>query len=201
MGFIGMVVIIFVLIMTLITLLLIKKKVEVKKIFKIIIIILVLISCVIGGVSLYSQRSSSFIFTKTTNFNEENIAKLQLYESIDSEEFVKKYGTNLQRIDNALFDYYDLSDGLVIATNKNRQIIRIKVDDKSDNSIKTSKGINLESSIDDVIRAYGENYYKRIDDLGIPVIGYIDRKKKITLEFFYYENKVEMIRYDISSMQ
>lgn len=104
-------------------------------------------------------------------------------------------------IGTCLFDYYKLSDGLVIATNKNRQIIRIIIDGESDSSIKTSKGINLESSVDDVIKAYGENYYKRKDDSGVPVIGYVDKKSKVTLEFFNYKNKVTMIRYDISSMQ
>jgi len=193
---------IFLLAMTLLIMGLVKKKVQIKKIFKIvIIIILFLISCIIFMDYLYFQRSSSFIFTKTTNLSQENIGGLQLYQSIDSEEFVKKYGTNSKRKDNALFDYYNLSDNLVIATNKDRQIIRIIKDNESDRDIKTSKGIGLESSVEEVIEAYGKNYYKRVSDFGIPVIGYIDKAKNITIEFFYYEDKVEEIRYDITSME
>lgn len=194
-------VIIFLLVMTFIVLVLVKKKVEIKKILKIIVIILISISCVIWGASLCFQRSSSFIFTKTTNLNEENIGGLKLYESIDSKEFVKKYGTNLIKLPNNLFDYYNLRDGLVIATNKNREIIRLVVDNESNTSIKTSMGISLKSSVDDVIKAYGKNYYKRMDDTGVPVIGYVDQRTKITLEFFYYQKQVVEIRYDISSMQ
>ncbi len=179
----------------------IKRRFPLKKTFRIIIITLISISCITFGAYQYLQRSSSFIFTKTTNFNEENIDGLQLYKSINSKEFIKKYGTNSQRIDNTLFDYYKLSDGLSIATNKDRQIIRIVIDDETDKSIKTSKNINLKNSVDDVIKAYGTNYYKRIDDTGVSVIGYVDKKSKVTLEFFNNQNKVTMIRYDISSMQ
>ncbi|MBU3178855.1 hypothetical protein KPL47_21325 [Clostridium estertheticum] len=194
------------LMITLVTIILViwvfvKRRFHFKRIFKIIIITLLSISCITFGAYQYSLRSSGFIFTKTTNFNEENIGGLQLYKSINSKEFIKKYGTNSQRIDNTVFDYYKLNDGLVIATNKNRQIIRIIIDDESDKSIKTSKGITLKSSVDDVIKAYGTNYYKRMDDTGVSVIGYVDKKSKVTLEFFNYKNEVTMIRYDISSMQ
>lgn len=178
-----------------------KSKFRPKKIFKILAIMFILISCVISGAYLYSQRSSSFILTKTTNLTEENIGGLRLYQSIDSKDFILKYGSTLQKTDNALFDYYKLSDGLEIATNKDRQIIRIIKNTDSDNNIKTSKGITLESSVDEIIEAYGENYYKRDSDFGVPVIGYVDKKKNITIEFFYYQNKVTHIRFDITSME
>lgn len=178
-----------------------RKKFHAKKIVKIIILALLVTGCVFVGAYQYFQRSSSFIFTKTTNLSEENIGNLRLYESIDSKDFVEKYGTDLQKGENVLFDYYRLNDGLVIATNPNRQIIRIVIDDKPDSSIKTGKGINPGRSVDDVIQAYGENYYKRTEDGGVPVIGYVDKEKKATIEFFNYENKVTQIRYDISSMQ
>ena len=116
--------------------------------------------------------------------------------------FIEKYGTNIKKLDNSLFDYYELSNGLEIATNKQKQIIRISTSSSQMNTIfKTSKGINLDSSVNDVIKAYGENYYKRMDDSGVSVIGYVDKNRNVTLEFYNYKNKVTMIRYDISSMQ
>jgi hypothetical protein len=187
--------------MTLIVLELIKKKVKKNKIFKTITIILLLICCVVFGAYQYLKRSSSFILTKTTNI-EENINGLQLYDNIDSKEFVKKYGTNFKRLDNTLYDYYSLDDSLIIATNKQKQIIRIiLVNGQSISTFKTSKGIKLGSQIDDVIKVYGENYYNRMSDIGVPVIGYVDKKRKINLEFFNYKNKVTVIRYDINSME
>ncbi len=86
---------------------------------------------------------------------------------------------------------------MVIATNEKGQIIRI-VDDSN---IRTSKGIGLGSSVNETIKVYGNNYYKRIDDSKGTVIGYVDKKKKVTLEFFYNQNIVGEIRCDITSMQ
>lgn len=191
----------FLVFMILIIMVLIKRKFRMKKIFKIITIIFLIISYVLFSAYQYFQRSSKFIFTKTTILTGESIGGFRLYENIDDKEFTNKYMTNYQKIDNVLFDYYKLNNGLIIATNKNRQIIRIMINVKSDNSIKTSKGIGLGNSVDDVIKAYGENYYKRMDDIGIPVIGYVDQKRKVTIEFFNYQNKVTIIKYDISLMQ
>jgi len=202
-GIVGIIVSILVLTIALLSLGLVNKKVQMKKIFKIIIIILLLISCVIFGVYQYFQRSSSFRFTQTTNLSQENIDGLQMYHSIDNKEFAEKYGTNLKIIDNALFDYYKLSDDLEIATNKQRQIIRIIINTETNNTIKTSKGIGLGSSIDEVISAYGTNYYKRTEEQmpWSPVIGYVDHKRKVTIEFWNVKNKVVEIRYDIASIE
>lgn len=99
------------------------------------------------------------------------------------------------------YDYYNLSDGLLIATNEKKQIIAIMINDKSKFTLKTGKGIKLESSVDNIIKLYGKYYYKRLDDIGLPVIGYVDKKRGTNLEFFYYGNKVKEIRYTINSMQ
>ncbi|WP_245160064.1 hypothetical protein PZA12_16595 [Clostridium beijerinckii] len=200
---IGIIISIFLLTSTVLTLGFIKKKFSIKKIFKIIITILLLICCIIFGAYKYFQRSSSFMFTKTTTLGQENIDGIQMYESIDSKEFIQKYGTNLEKIDNALFNYYKLSDGLEIATNKQRQIIRVIINSETNSNMKTSKGIRLGSSVDDVINAYGTNYYKRTEEQmpSSPVIGYVDHEKKVTIEFWNAEDKVVEIRYDITSME
>ncbi|CUU49010.1 hypothetical protein [Clostridium beijerinckii] len=203
MSIIGITISIFLLTSTVLTLGFIKKKFSIKKIFKIIITILLLICCIIFGAYKYFQRSSSFMFTKTTTLGQENIDGIQMYESIDSKEFIQKYGTNLEKIDNALFNYYKLSDGLEIATNKQRQIIRVIINSETNSNMKTSKGIRLGSSVDDVINAYGTNYYKRTEEQmpSSPVIGYVDHEKKVTIEFWNAEDKVVEIRYDITSME
>ena len=200
---IGIMISIFLLAVTVLTVELIKKKFTIKKVFENIIITLLLISCIIVGAYKYFQRSSSFMFAKTTILSQENIDGIQIYESIDSKEFVQKYGTKLERIDNAVFDYYKLSDGLKIATNKQRQIIRVVINSETNSNIKTGKGIWLGNSVDDVINAYGTNYYKRTEEQmpWSPVIGYVDHERKVTIEFWNVENKVVEIRYDITSME
>ena len=55
--------------------------------------------------------------------------------------------------------------------------------------------------LDEIIKVYGNKYYKRMSDIGVSVIGYVDKDRKINLEFYNYENTVVMIRYDINSMQ
>jgi hypothetical protein len=199
-GITGIVIIIFLVTMTLVILAIVKGKVKGKKIIKIIIITLILTSCFLFGAFQYFQRSSSFIFARSTNL-EENINSLRLYDKIDSKEFIKKYGINIKSPDYEGYDYYNLSDGLLIATNKQKQIIAIMNRDTSESTIKTGKGIKLESSVDNIIKFYGPNYYKRMDDTGLSVIGYVDKKRKINLELFYYQNKVKEIRYTINSMQ
>jgi len=54
-----------------------------------------------------------------------------------------------------------------------------------------------------VISAYGTNYYKRTEEQmpWSPVIGYVDHKRKVTIEFWNVKNKVVQIRYDIASME
>lgn len=203
MGIIGITISIFLLGITVLVVGFIKKKLTIKSVFKIIIIMLLLISCTIFGAYEYFQRSSSFMFTKTTALSQENINGIQMYESIDSKDFIQKYGTNLERIDNALFDYYKLSDGLKIATNKQNQIIRVVINSETNSNMTTSKGIGLGSSVDDVINAYGTNYYKRTEEQmpWSPVIGYVDHERKVTIEFWNANNKVVEIRYDITSME
>jgi hypothetical protein len=93
-----------------------------------------------------------------------------------------------------------LKNGVVIAINKNRQIIRI-------DGNKTSREITIATStINDVITAYGNNYYKRITDQGMSVIGYFDQQRHVTIEFGYYPqspipDSISSIRYDITSME
>ncbi|WP_312857265.1 hypothetical protein [Neobacillus endophyticus] len=56
----------------------------------------------------------------------------------------------------------------------------------------TNKGISKGDSKDEVIKAYGKNYYERIDT-GSNIIGYLDKVKKISIEFGLNNNKVNGI--------
>lgn len=177
-----------------------KKKIKIKN-FKIIISLLLIVFMIFSSF-IHIYKPSRYFFTKTTNLSEERIADIQLYQSINGEEFTKKYGTNLKKINNALLDYFNLQNGLEIATNKENQVIRI-INSNNSALYKTSKGIYPGSAIDEVIKAYGPNYYKRTEEQipWSPVIGYVDQKRRIKIEFWNYNNKVVKIIYDISSMQ
>jgi hypothetical protein len=164
--------------------------------------ITILILFVMGSIyfwgSNFSPRYYYTLITDNTNLSNENINGLKLHRSMKDDWFIGKYGKEYERIENALFDYYKLKDGLVIATKKgNDKIIRISITTLNAESLKTNKGIGIGESIDKVKQLYGASYYTRWEQGG-SIIGYVDGKE--TLEFWYVNNEVDQIRYDIASM-
>ncbi|MNR46927.1 hypothetical protein D3C85_1659620 [compost metagenome] len=86
----------------------------------------------------------------------------------------------------------------MIATKKgNDKIIRISITSLNAESLRTNRGIGIGESIDKVKQLYGSSYYTRWEQ-GVSIIGYVDVKE--TLEFWYVDNEVVQIRYDIASM-
>jgi hypothetical protein len=78
-------------------------------------------------------------------------------------------------------------------------IIRIIVNDNHDKKLVTQNGIKLGDISEKVVKLYGKNYYKR-QEQGTDILGYIDKKNQTTLEFWCVENKIQMIRLDIASI-
>lgn len=146
--------------------------------------------------TVFAPRYYFTFVTANSNLNDENINGLKLHQSMKDDLFTSKYGKEYGRIDNALIDCYKLKDGLVIATNKgDDKIISLVVNVSSDESLMTNKGIRIGDSIDKVKQLYGSRYYTRIEE-GSKVIGYVDGKE--ILEFWYVNNKILQIRYEIS---
>lgn len=172
----------------------------VKKItFTILFLIIAGIVYFFGSMKLnFAPRYYYTLITANSNLNNENINGLKLYQSMKDNWFISKYGKEYKDINNALYNYYQLKDGVVIATNKgDDKIIRIILNSQSDNSLRTNKGTGIGDSIDSVKEVYGEKYYIRHEQ-GSNIIGYVDKNK--TLEFWYLNGKVQEIRYDIRSM-
>lgn len=164
--------------------------------------ITILILIVMGSIyflgSNFSPRYYYTFITDNTNLSNENINGLKLHQSMKDDWFIGKYGKEYERIENALFDYYKLNDGLVIATKKgNDKIIRISITSLNAESLRTNRGIGIGESIDKVKQLYGSSYYTRWEQGG-SILGYVDGKE--TLEFWYVDNEVDQIRYDIASM-
>lgn len=136
--------------------------------------------------------------TKSANLSEENVDGLYLSDEIDSEKIKAKYGeiSSLSR-NHDQYNYHLLKDGIEIATEKNdNKIIRFIVDDEK---FKTNKGIEIGDSKDKVIEAYGENYYIRREQ-GLDIIGYVDKGKECSIEFWLTEKGITMIRFDYNFM-
>ena len=60
------------------------------------------------------------------------------------------------------------------------------------NNYQTSKGITVSDTKEDVIQAYGEDFYERVES-GLDIIGYFDKVNMINLELGFQENKTVLI--------
>ena len=156
------------------------------------------ISLFIGGRSHYFKHMDS------TYLSAESFGKVRLRDNIHSPSFVERYGVPLNRDDNDLYDYYHWEGGLesasIISGKEKGKIVRLiigKVEEGvKKNGLKTAKGIMIGSTKHDVVVLYGSSYYKRIEQ-GANIIGYVDQKHRVKLEFWLDENgKVAEIRLD-----
>lgn len=145
-------------------------------------------------------RSYHHFLTKSTDLSKENVENIYLNEEIDNEKIVSKYGkiSNLSQ-DNVLYNYYFLKENIEIGTNKDdNKIIRFVVNDKN---VKTEKGIKIGDKEDKVVKLYGDNYYTRLEQ-GVNIIGYVDKEKNWSIEFWLEENdRVDFYRLDYNFME
>ena len=60
------------------------------------------------------------------------------------------------------------------------------------NNYQTAKGITVGDTKENVIQAYGENFYERVES-GLDTIGYFDKENMISLEIGFKENKIVLV--------
>lgn len=165
---------------------------------------------IVQTISFFTEgRSHYFKHTNSTDLSNESFGKVQLYDNIHSLSFIKQYRVPLSRDDNDLYDYYHWEGGLetasIISGKEKGKIVRLIIgEDEKDtekNNLKTTKGIMIGSTKHDVLTLYGSNYYKRIEQ-GVDIIGYVDQKLHITLEFWLVKgDKVAEIRLDDANIR
>lgn len=168
------------------------------------------ISILLIGVLVFNYFSSySEELTKSTNLSNESIGGIKIHESINNSSFITQYGKPLSKEDNDLYDYYHWQGGLETASiNSGKDkgsIMRLIITgtDKKpfDNPLYTAKEIKLGDTKEKVLSLYGNKYYKS-NEQGADIIGYIDHKQEITLEFWCINSgKVTEIRLDDSSVK
>ena len=134
--------------------------------------ILVLFVFIFLALFLREDKEFKFYIAKSINLSKENIEGIYLGDSIDDYKIKNKYENSLTPDnDNSKYNYYNLTDGIEIATNKDdSKIIRFIIDDEN---IKTFRGIHVGDNKNQIIKSYGKNYYKRVEQ-GADVIGYVD---------------------------
>ncbi|MBQ4870031.1 hypothetical protein IHQ11_26645 [Priestia megaterium] len=153
-------------------------------------------------------RSHYFKNTDSIDLSNESFAKVKLHDNIDDSTFIARYGKPVEKEDNEMYDYYHWENGLqtasVIKGQQKGKIVRLiigEVEKKNSSKLKTAKGITIGSTKKDIISLYGPHYYKRVEQ-GTDIIGYVDQKLHVTLEFWLVEGgKVAEIRLDDSDVQ
>ena len=69
-----------------------------------------------------------------------------------------------------------------------------------DSNLETVKGIKIGDNKEDVIKAYGKNHYFRSEQ-GANIIGFVDKERNTSIEFWLFNDKVEFYKLDIKSMK
>jgi len=173
-------------------------EVVMKKYLGFLIILLVIIGLSFPSIiSPNLGRSFHHIFTQSTDLNGEEVEGLKLYDNISSDKIVSLYGKQIEQSrDVAKYNYFQLRKGIEVAVNSKGEILRFIITDRD---LETAKEIKLGDSDIDVKNAYGNNYYYRREQ-GVDILGYIDKIKNTSIEFWMHDNKVVFIRFDDTSM-
>ncbi|HDR4560683.1 hypothetical protein [Bacillus cereus] len=176
-----------------------------KKLWLIILLVFIIALGVIGYkllVPVIEGRSYYYSHTAFTDLSNESIGKMKLHDNMNKEAFRKEYGEPIKKIDNVYYDYYAWQNGVETASimegNEKGKIVRLMIGENRE--FKTAKEIGLGSTKQDVIDSYGSNYYERTEQ-GTTIIGYVDHKRYVTLEFWLGEGKVARIRLDDADVE
>lgn len=145
------------------------------------------------------------VLARSTDLSAESVGGVKIGENIGSSSFKSRYQEPLDMQDNTLYDYYKWGNGLrtaSVSTGLEKGTIMRLIISGPDNSLTTAKGIHIGDSKEKVLALYGHTYYKS-GEQGADIIGYIDRKQNLTLEFWCVNRTGEVaeIRLDDSGVR
>lgn len=89
--------------------------------------------------------------------------------------------------------YYKLENGIIIALTNEKLIEKIELTIDSDGDLSTQKGLKINNSNTIVKKVYGNPTYKKMEQ-GAKIFGYHDKSHSTALEFWFVDEKVNMIR-------
>ncbi|WP_456363620.1 hypothetical protein [Priestia aryabhattai] len=137
-----------------------------------------------------TPKDDYYTTTKSTDLSQENIK--QIHIGSNKYNVTKVFGkpTSIEVVSQPKSEYYAYGES------KDNSGIEFKLINNKvasyllySNKYKTTKGVAVGSSKKDVLRSYGENYYKR-NDTGEKVFGYFDKTNNINIEFDIRDNEV-----------
>lgn len=145
--------------------------------------------------SLYITGKMKYIDIKTTNLSNESINNIYLNESYNVKSAEEAFGKNTKRVNNTHYTDYEFassSNSIAGLRVNNDKIIEISSQDFG-NTFKTKKGITFNSSFEDIVKAYGNNFKKSVHkgEMGSPDyydILYVDKTNKFLLQFEFTQD-------------
>ena len=144
------------------------------------------------------SRSFHHTLTKSIDLNSETVEGLKLYNNINSDSIVSTYGKQTQQSRDVIgYNYHELRKGIEVAVDSKGDISRFIV---TDEQLVTAKGIKLGDSDTNIKNAYGNNHYYRREQ-GADILGYIDKARNVSIEFWMHDNKIVLICLDDTSMK
>ncbi|WP_088013928.1 hypothetical protein [Gottfriedia acidiceleris] len=169
-------------------------------------IFLIAFCLIVKSYSFFEDGPFYTKFVKSTDLSNETFDRVGLHDNINRLSFTKRFGEPLEKADNDFYDYYLWNNGLetasiIIGKNKG-EIVRLIIGDINNMSrhseLETIKRIKLGNSKEEIISLYGPNYFKRVEQ-GCNIIGYVDKKNKIIIEFWLADKVVEIRLEDINT--
>lgn len=155
--------------------------------------ILTLICIIILALLLLFREDIKYVKTQSIDLSKEHIGGMHIGQKYNVENTKKLFGDqnrvagSHEKNTKAVQFLGNTFIAIIIIDNNDDTVKRVALDDDN-GSINTSKNINCDSSLKDIIREYGNNYYKRTwnDFMGSGngyAITFIDKENKYKLEF------------------
>lgn len=131
-------------------------------------LIIASIIAVLTGIA-YILFPEKYLFVKSTNLKDDSLAGVCLMEQVDIQALEEKFGKltndniNKNELRGLEFDNYPYYAYVQIDKDNEVAWISVGYPNKSDNTkFVTSRGIGSESKFSDVLKAYGDNYAKKL---------------------------------------
>ncbi|WP_139364890.1 hypothetical protein [Sutcliffiella halmapala] len=132
----------------------------------------------------------------STDLLSESIDDIKVSMSINDETLIRKHGQFEPHPDNEYYarkrntDQYRNKDIILSVDRETKEILQVGVLEDNDTS-SSAKGIKLGIPIEEVISAYGEDYFTFEDrEQTIYIIGYVDHQNNLELSFVHFDGKV-----------
>ncbi|KIL13627.1 hypothetical protein B4127_0639 [Bacillus pumilus] len=131
-----------------------------------------------------------FVNFHSVSLENESLGSFKIGQEIDNNELEKNDQFSFEN--EVVYSKKGNEDFLVTSNNK-QQIISI-INESQNGNIKTSKGIKVNDTFQDVVKAYGKEYKNLWFIEGYETgIQYQDKDEQLLLEFFFNEDKLYRI--------